>query len=160
MTRHIRHTRILSGAAVVVALGLGASACSSAPTAQSQVRSNKNAARHQAHEAAQQPEILAADQSSNGYSVQVARVHLPEGSVGTTKPGAGGYVAVSSDVASKPGTILGYTKVGEGISTSVPVRISSRLRTGTYDLLLFTGDQPPTSPNGIVAETHVHVVVR
>ena len=82
---------------------------------------------------------VAASQTSNGFSVTVSSVTLPEGST----PGTGGFVAISNDVAGKPDHILGYTKLGERTTKQVKITVADQLNTGSYFLLLYSSAKAP-----------------
>jgi hypothetical protein len=78
-------------------------------------------------------------QTSNGFSVTVSSVTLPEGPT----PGSGGFIAISNDVGGKPDEILGYTKLGERTTKQVKITVADQLSTGNYFFLLYSSAKAP-----------------
>jgi hypothetical protein len=137
---HRRRITIVSTMIGAVLLG----ACTNQTSSMS---SAKTSHRQQGLEQGIRPALDVAAQNSDGFDVVVASVSLPESALTTSTASSriDGYVAVASDVASKPGTILGYTAVGEKTTKNVEIRLSDQLTTGTYFFLLYETTSPPRS---------------
>jgi hypothetical protein len=96
--------------------------------------------RSQNRELAVKYAISVAPQATKGFSVIVKSLSVTEGK----KSGTGGYVAIASDVAGKPGDILGYTKVADGTLRNVKITVVDKLTTGNYFFLLYPTGAAPT----------------
>lgn len=135
---------------LVAAVLFSAAGCGAASSNPSSAKA-KQAIDHQNDENAP-PILTVANQSSNGYSIRVAVVRMPDGSKaegsGVTRD-AGGFVALASDVKDKPAGVLGYASVKEGTSHNVLVHSESKLTSGRYFVLL----DPPGSSPAVVADS-------
>jgi hypothetical protein len=116
-----------------MALSAPVSASASSPISQ------HKAHRIQSQEEGIRPAMSVASQTSNGFSVTVSSVTLPEGAA----PGSGGFVALSNDVGGKPDEILGYAKLGERTSKQVKITVADQLNTGDYFFILYSSAKPP-----------------
>lgn len=74
-------------------------------------------------------------------NVVLSSVYLPEGA----GPGDGGWVVVGTDSAGKLASVLGATKINEGVSANVTVHVSPALGSGTYLVALATGTSRPVA---------------
>lgn len=100
--------------------------------------------------------INVAPQTTKGLVLNINRLSIK---VKTGKAtGSGGYVAIATDVAGKPGDIIGYTKVVKGISTNVKVTVASKLTSGNYFFMLYPSG-PPTDSSKSVKKTLAKVTV-
>ena len=99
--------------------------------------------RQQNRESAVGAFVSAANQTTHGFSVIVARVTYPKNSVENTSANEG-VVTIAPLVSGKPGDIAGFTVVKQGVSRDVEVPIQVQLRSGTYRVADQETRPPPT----------------
>jgi hypothetical protein len=144
-------------ACALAALSAGTAACSSGPT--QNTLATKQSVKSQQHELTLRASVAASSQTSNGYAVTAATVTVPESRTGSVTTAGVAYLSVAPQVGSKPGDAVGYVKVKEGTHHGVVIPIHDKLTTGTYFLLLGTGQHPTDTIVNPLAETKVVVTV-
>lgn len=118
----------------------------------------KQLVRQQNRESAVKSSVSAANQTSDGFSVIVAKAVYPKNAVSNTSAKEG-VVAVAPLVSGKPGDIAGFTAVGHGTSTNVKVAVQVQLTSGTYRVALYSGGTLPFDTQEALAGTDVTVTV-
>ncbi|GEM_PF-2335800 len=144
--------------ATLVTAGLAASLVLSAcGSGGSNVAATKNKIRGTNGQLGTPNSINVTSQTSKGFVLIVKRLSLI---VKTgKKTGSGGYVAIATDVAGKPGNIIGYAKVVAGISNNVKVTVGNKLTSGTYFFLLYPSGASPTNSSTSLKKTLAKVTV-
>jgi hypothetical protein len=144
-------------ACVLGVLAVGSAACSSGPS--QSTLTIKHSVKSQQHELALKAAVVASSQTSSGYAVTAATVTVPESRTGSVSTADVAYLSVAPQVGSKSGDAVGYVKVKEGTHHAVVIPIHDKLTTGTYFLVLSTGQHPTGAIVNPLAETKVVVTV-
>lgn len=146
------------GIAIGAIAAVSLSACSSASSSPSAL-TVKQQVRTQNREGALSGSVSAVNQTSDGFSVMVAKVTYPKNSVDDTGADAG-VVTIAPLISGRPGDIAGFTAVKQGTSRDVAVHIQVQLRSGRYRVALYSGEKPPSDAQEALAGTDVTVTVQ
>jgi len=132
-----RTTRTFAGAAGALVLLASLAACGSSNTASPTPATTTSSSSAASTPATSTPGIAsgtlsAADQSGDGTTLTVANVDL--------KGVDGGWVAVHTDLAGKPGPVVGVVQVKKGTTTDLKVTLDHKVATGAYWPMLHVDD--------------------
>jgi hypothetical protein len=152
-----RTAKTLVGVVVVALAAVSLSACSGGGSSPSAL-SAKHFVRQQNRESAVKPSVAASDQTTNGFSVTVAKAIYPKNAVGETSANEG-VVTVAPLVNGRPGDIAGFTTVPHGTSTNVKVPVQVQLRSGSYRVALYPGGTSPSGTQHALTGTDVTIIV-
>ena len=146
-----------AGIMVAAIAATSLSACAAGGSSSSALTA-KQLVRQQNRESAVKSSVSAADQTSDGFSVIVAKAVYPKNAVSNTRAKEG-VVTVAPLVNGKPGDIAGFTAVGHGTSTNVKVPVQVQLRTGTYRVALYPGGAFPSATQQALTGADVTITV-
>jgi hypothetical protein len=146
-----------AGIVVAAIAATSLSACAAGGSSSSALTA-KQLVRQQNRESAVKSSVSSANQTSDGFSVIVAKAIYPKNAVSNTSAKEG-VVTVAPLVNGKPGDIAGFTAVGHGTSTNVKVPVQVQLASGTYRVALYSGGALPSDTQGALAGTDVTVTV-
>ncbi len=130
-----RSSRTVIGTAGAAVLLLGSAACGSSSTTATPSSSTTSASASSsasAGTAIATGTLSAVDQTGDGTTLTVANVDL--------KGVDAGWIAVHSDLAGKPGPVVGKVQVKKGDTPNVTVTLDSKVATGAYWPMLHVDD--------------------